>query len=262
MSNINSSLYAKRRLSFFKKVGVIFIFSLFLTSLLILGLTYNKVQIKSVSISGNSTVSKDDILKVVNDKLDESYIHWVRTDNFFLLRRDEIKSELLNDFKKLESVEINFHGLNNLEISVKEREARYLWCNATVTCYFIDKTGFVFKEAPTLSPNPFFKFQGLITDVPVGKFFLQEKFSDLASFIDSLTKMGFSPKTFTAIDEHKYEITLSTGAKIILDDNKTFKEDITGLQAIIDNGYVKPADRSFEKIKSIDLRYGNKVILN
>ncbi len=44
--------------------------------------------------------------------------------------------------------------------------------------------------------------------------------------------------------------------------NKTFKEDITGLQAIIDNGYVKPADRSFEKIKSIDLRYGNKVILN
>ncbi len=253
-SNINSSLTNKRRLSFFKKAGIISLYIVFLISLMVWGLSYNKIQIKSVSVSGNSTVSKDDILKVVDDKLGESYIHWIRTDNFLLLRRSEIKSNLMNDFKKIESVDINFHGLSSIEISVVERDAKYLWCNDTKNCYFMDKTGFIFKNAPILNPNPYFEFFGLIAGDPVGQSYLSGKFFDINNFLDTLGKMGFNPKSFTAIDSHKYGITLSTGANIILDDKKTFQTDIIDLQAIIDNGYVNLGDKSFQKIKTIFCR--------
>ncbi len=220
------------------------------------------MQVQSVDISGNSTINKEDISKIVYQNLDKDYFYLLKTNNFFFLKRDEIKNELVSNFPKIESVDINFYTLNNMKIRVNEREAKYLWCNATSTCYFMDKTGFIFKEAPTLSPNPFFEFLGSITYDPVGKYFLKEKFSNISSFIDSINKIGFVTKSFTVIEEHKYEITLSTGAKIILDDKKTFEQDLTALQAIIDNGYIKPGDSSFQKIKSMDLRYGNKVILN
>ncbi len=261
-SRISSSIKRRKRIGLLRKAGTFSIYILFAVIVLIFTLTFNKLQVKSVSVSGNSTVNKEDILSVVDKKLNNNYLYLIRTDNFFLLRRDEIKSDLLDNFKKLESVNINFRGLNNLEVSVIEREAKYLWCNATSTCYFMDKTGFIFKEAPTLSPNPFFEFFGLITDEPVGKSYLSEKFSNLAAFLDSINEIGFTAKSFNAIDEHKYEINLSSGAKIIFDDKKTFEQDLVSLHAIIDNGYVKPTDKSFEKIKSIDLRYGNKVILN
>ena len=64
-SNIGTSLNRKRHTSLLKKIGAYFIFILFFISLGILGLTKEQVRIKSIVVSGNSSVSTDDILKIV-----------------------------------------------------------------------------------------------------------------------------------------------------------------------------------------------------
>ncbi len=266
-SRINSSLSRRRRLGLLKKVVYIAIFVIFFLSLIILGLTNDKVQIKSVSVSGNISVPKEDILKVVERNLDKRYLFIIRTDNFFLLKRWEIREEILDEMKKIQSVDISFHSLNSVEISVAERVAKSIWCAGSPAnakkCYFMDENGFIFTEAPDFNSNSFPEYFGLISGNPIGQsYFNSSKFKEISHFFESLDKIGLSPISFNAIDEHQYEIYLSAGGKIIMDDKKTFEKDIENIQAVIDSGYIKTDPESLKKIKSIDLRFGNKVILN
>ncbi len=266
-SKINSTLSKRRRLSRFKKVGYNIIFALFFISLLVLGLTSEKVQVKAVTISGDLSVSEVDILSIVEENLSERHLFIIRTDNFFLLKRGEIKEEVLNKLKKIESVGLSFHGLNRIEVSVSERVAKYLWCNATPTtyknCYFMDNDGFIFTEAPDFSGNPFPKYFGLIkAENPIGQnYFEIDRFKEISQFFKTLADMKFGPVSFNSIDIHQYEIYLSSGTKIIFDDKKDLAKNTVNLQALIDNGYVKTELDSLRKIKYIDLRFGNKVIL-
>ncbi len=265
-SNINSSLKKKRRLGVSKKVGIWAIFILFFISLFVLGLTRQEVRISNVTVSGNSAVSKEDISNIVEQKLTERYLWIIPTDNFLLLKRGAIKNEILNDFKKVKTADIFFHSLKDIEITVTEREAKYLWCDGMPTkyknCYFMDKNGFIFAEAPDFSGNPFTKYFGLIIGNPVGQsYFNSARFNEINTFFTKLNDMKFSPVSFNAVDESQYEVYLSVGGKIIFDDKKTFDKDIINLQAVIDSGYIKTDPASLQKIKYIDLRFGNKVVL-
>ena len=262
-SKINSSLNKRRRLSLLKKVGYITIFVLFFLSLLVLGLTNDKIQIKSVSITGNISVPKEDILNIVNNNLDKKYLYIIRTDNFFLLKRWTIKREILRDMKKVRDVNISFSGLDAFEVSITERVGKYIWCDSTTTskCYFMDEDGLVFTEAPEFSGHPFQEYSGLIMENPIGQsYFNNVRFKQIAQFFSALDNMKLEPKLFNAVDEHKYEVRLFSGSKIIVDDKKSFERNIQDLQAVIDNGYIKADTQSLKKIQYIDLTFGNKVI--
>ncbi len=262
-SKINSSLNKRRRLSLLKKVGYVIIFVLFFLSLLILGLTNEKVQIKSVEVMGNISVPKEDILNIINNNLDKKYLYIIRTDNFFLLKRWSIKREILREMKKVRDVSISFHGLDAFEVSITERVGKSTWCDSQTgsKCYFMDIDGFIFTEAPEFSNNPFQKYSGLITGNPIGQsYFNSVRFGQISQFFSTLDNMKFEPKLFNALDEHKYEVRLFSGSKIIIDDKKTFEKDIIDLQAVIDNGYIKTDLEFLKKIQYIDLRFGNKVI--
>ena len=83
-----------------KKIAYSAVFILLLISLGILGLTSNKVRILNVTVSGNTTVSIDQILNIVNPILDKKDLLIVPTDNFFLLKGDEIKNQILATLKQ------------------------------------------------------------------------------------------------------------------------------------------------------------------
>jgi len=264
-SKINSSLSKRRRLSFIKKVVYIAIFALFFISLLILGLTNDRIQVKSVTVSGNLSVPKEDILNIVDKNLDEKYLFIIRTDNFFLLKRNKIREEILDGIKKIQSVDISFSNLNTVEVSILERVAKSIWCDGTSAnkkCYFMDENGFIFTEAPDFSSNPFPEYLGLFKGGPIGQsYFNSVRFKEINQFFETLDQIKLNPVYFNALDEHQYEVQLSFGGKIILDDKRDFDKDIINLQALIDNGYIKLDSGSLKKIKYIDLRFGNKVVL-
>ncbi|MFA5934863.1 MAG: hypothetical protein WC827_03205 [Candidatus Paceibacterota bacterium] len=264
-SKISSSLCNKRRIALVKKIGVIFIFSLFFISLFVLFLTTDKIKIKNIVINGNSSVSTEEITKIVREVLDEKYLLIIPTDNFFLLQRFEIPEETLINFKKIKVVDVSLYGFDTLKISVIERVSESFWCfgspEDSKDCYFMDSSGFIFAQAPSFTNNILIKYYGLISKAdPVGEnYFSSDKFEKIKYFISELKKMGFDPESFFAINEHQYEISLSGGAKIVFDDKEDLLENLLKLKTLIGNDYIKTDKDSISKINHIDLRYGNKV---
>ncbi len=263
-SNIGASLNKKRKVGLVKKIGAYFIFILFFISLAVLGLTKDQVRIKNIVVTGNSSVSTENILKLVEVEISKVYLWIIPTDNIILLREAEIENEILNTFKKIGTVNVYVHGIDKIEIAVTERESKNLWCKGATAdikvCYYMDSNGFIFEEAPNFSESAFPEYFGLIKDQnPVGQLYLKDNFKNISSLYITFKKMSFSPKYFNAVDEHEYEVYLVGGGKIILNDKRSFVSSLVNLQALVDNGYIKNDIESLKKIKYIDLRFGNKV---
>jgi len=260
-SNIGASLNKKRKVSFFKKMMAYFIFVLFFVSLAVWGLSTEQVCIKNIMVTGNTSVPTDNIMKVVNGELNKNYLWIIATDNILLLRRAEIKKQILDDNKKIGEVSIFIRGV---EISIKERESKNLWCNGKSfdlkNCYFMDTNGFVFEKAPIFSEDAFPEYFGLLKEGdPVGQFYLKDNFKEVSSLYNAFKQIAFIPKYFNAVDEHEYEVYILGGGKILINDKKSFESSLINLQALIDNGYIKNDTASLNNIKYVDLRFGNKV---
>ncbi len=263
-SRINSSLKRRKRIGFLKKILYGGIFVLFFCSLFVLALTWDKLIIKNISISGNSAIHSSDISAIAEMSLEKRYLGFIRTDNWFLIRRGEIKSEVYDQFPKIESVQIHFHGFNVIEIAILEREPANLFCSGIPTnlgqCYFMDKNGFVFGMAPKFSSDVYPQYFGLIAGDPMRQgYFDKNRFSEISRLFQVLSNMNFSPEYFYAKSLDEYEIGLNGGAKIFLNSSQSFEKSLTNLQALIDNSYVKTDSEFLKKLEYIDLRFGNKV---
>jgi cell division septal protein FtsQ len=263
-SNISASLHKKRQASLLRRCIYYSIFVLFFISLVILGLTTKEIQIRDIVVSGNSAVPTENILNETKLEMNTRYLWIIPTDNIFLLRSKEIKNNILDNIKQIGSVNIGFNGINNIKISVTEREAKNLWCKGTPTnsnaCYFMDSNGLVFEDAPQFSEDTFPKYFGLIIGgSPVGQYYLTNNFKSISGLFSALKRMSFMPVSFNALNNHEYEIYLSGGGKILINDGRPFEYSLINLQALIDNDYIKTDTASIKKIKYIDLRFGNKV---
>lgn len=263
-SNMSASLNRKRKASLIKKTVAYFIFSLFFLSLINLGLTTEKARIKNIIVSGNISVSTTDIMKIANDQIGINYLWIVPTDNIILLRRQQIKDQILDNYKKINSVSILTHGIDNIEIAVTERESKNIWCKGTPidtgNCYFMDSDGFVFEEAPTFSPDSMPEYFGLIKeDNPIGQLYFKDNFKNISGLYNTLKKISFEPKYFNALNEHEYEVYILGGGKILVNDKKSFESSLINLEALVNGSYIKNDAASLKKIKYIDLRFGNKV---
>jgi len=264
-SNIHISLKNKRRENKFRKFFVSFVFILFFLSLGVLGLTRKEVRIQEINISGNSTVTKGEILAIVEEEIGERYLWIIPTDNILLFQRFEIPRNILDRVKKIESVNIRFTSLVSIDIEITERIPEYGWCKnmgrELPECYLMDKNGFVFSELPPTDSRSFVKYFGLITENnPIGiNYFNSLRFAEINNFFVDLNNMNLNPYSFNAISIEEYEVDLVDGGKILLNDNEELGKTLINLKSLIDNGYIKTDITNLKKIKHIDLRYGNKV---
>jgi hypothetical protein len=264
-SRINSSLKRKRRMGKLRQTIYYSIFVLFFISLVILSFTSNKLIINNVAVSGNSAVPKENILSVVEEHLNDKYLWFIRTDNLFLLRNSEIKQQILDEYKKIKSVKIGFKGLASIGVVVTERTPESIWCKGSPNnqgqCYFMDKEGFVFSEAPGFGGNPFPKYFGYLSaENPIGTtYFDAKKYVNMRNFYNSLLNENFYPQYFYSLSEHEYEVGLYGGGKLKLSDNQSFEKSLLNLKALVTNGYINNGEGFVKKINYIDLRYGNKV---
>lgn len=237
------------------------------------------IQIENIEVLGNSTVSKDEIIDAVRNETSAKYFMLFSKNSVFLYPRKSIKKTLADDFKKIETVSIKSKGLKTFIVSMVERKPNSLWCFGDSSeegnipknensgkCYFLDKEGIVFSEAPDFSGNSFLRYYGLLDDVeqPIGgNYMTSEKFKKVSRFIGSLEILGIKVAIFKAESENDYEIVLKNGIKIILDDKQLFDKTLENIQSILNEVDLKrdysPSNSS--EINYVDLRFGNKVYL-
>ncbi|OGI79442.1 hypothetical protein A3F19_00505 [Candidatus Nomurabacteria bacterium RIFCSPHIGHO2_12_FULL_37_29] len=229
-------------------------------------------NITSVEIVGNKIIDTE-IIKTVAEKEIAGYYFWFfPKTNIFFYPKNNIKKELANQFKRLKDITLFVEKNKVLKISLNERIGLYTWCgispgteligeNSKEQCYFIDKDGYVFDEAPYFSGEVYFKFYGPILE----SYFSPDIFSKLISFKDTLFSMGLEPVILYMQENKNIKIflsdrTSSSKPEIILKSDSDFEKIADNLEAALTTEPLQKNLKSkYSSLKYIDLRFGNKV---
>jgi len=224
-------------------------------------------NIERVSVIGNKTVSEEDIRAYVEERLKGGYATIFSRANVFLFQPAVLEKELLENFQKIENIDVSRDSLRSVVVEIDERKPYYLWCTISTlketreTCFFLDIDGLAFAPAPYFSGHVYFEFRKQLNDVtnPIGAYFLPEtEFKRLISFRNSLRALDLEPHTLE-IDEHgDYLFTLPLGAKIIFNPEQDFDLLFNNLLATFDTEQFRAKTR-YPALEYIDMRFRNKV---
>ncbi len=264
----------KKRRALWKKI---FLFS-FVFAVVIGGLTYlsriPKFNIQTVEASGNTIVDSSAIQSVAKESMAGHYLGLFPKTNFLLYPKTAVENSLRASFSRLDGVTLTTKGRETLHVAVTEREGKYTWCGISIEntdqkCYFLDKSGYIFDEAPYFSGDIYTKFygaDGVNVDTPIGSQFASSVlFTKLAAFKDSVIAMDLKPRAFglTGDDVYMYlpkTITSPNGPQVIFKQGADFAKVAEDLQAAL---VAEPLKSDFKNKYStllyIDLRYDNKV---
>src|SRR3989344_3198226 len=197
------------------------------------GLNFGKIE-----VGGNKIVNTEAIKRIVDKTITGNYFYFFPKTNILYYPAKNIEKELQNKFKRLENINVSVTPTTPsreeaiLEISVTERKALYIWCGAIppeieqenkTTCYFLDKDGYIFDEAPYFSGEVYFKFYGFVykataeglTDLasyaPIGSFFSELNFQKIVAFKEMTEQMGLKPAALYILSNGDVKMFLSAG---------------------------------------------------
>ena len=273
-----SKLRRRRRKIFAVKAVLVFLLLIFFVLFLSWLSKISSFQIENIEVSGNSTVSKDEIINLIKMETAAKYFFLFSKNSVFLYPKKSIEIKLADDFKKIKNITIKSKGFKTLIATIVERKPNSLWCfseskdgnirnNANLgMCYFLDEEGVIFSEAPDFSGNAFLRYYGLLdeTEQPIGKIYLPiGKFKEMSRFVSSLETLGLNTVEFRAESENDYEVKLKNGIKIIFDAKQPFDKTLENIESILSEVDLKGeySANNPPKINYVDLRFGNKVYL-
>lgn len=270
----------KRKRRVFLNRILIFLFGfLFVFFFLAYLSNFNKLNIREIEIIGNKVLDTEILNKVIVEQIAGKYLWFFPKTNIFLYPKNNIKAELQNKFKRIKDISFTIKNTKTLEVSLVEREAKYTWCGimpapavkpletsgftaGAQECYFMDKDGYVFDEAPYFSGNIYFRFFGAQYE----SYFYKQNFQQLIIFKDMLIDLGLKPVALYATNSGDIQIFLSRGdsllmaPKIIFKMNADFQNIVKNLQAALDTEPLKSKFKDkYSTLEYIDLRFGNKV---
>lgn len=269
-------LRRKKHKSTRRKVVVILV----IFFVVILGLSFasriNKININQINISGNKVVETKEIEDIIKNKISDHYLWLFPKTNFLIYPKRGILNELNNKLKRLKDISISINNFRILEISVSEYEGKYLWCgislpdltnSANQKCYFLDDNGYIFDEAPYFSGEVYFKFYGnggLSNEIPIGTYFLKDKFVKIIEFKDAIQKLNLNSTAFWLDNDSEADFSISgepmTGPRIIFKLDEDFGKLAENLQAAVSTEPLRTELKTkLSSLLYLDLRFGNKV---
>jgi hypothetical protein len=247
----------QRRVQRLKIMAVVFviILSIFLLSLA------SKVEgfkIKYIEITGNDTLSTQEVEEMILKDLKGNYLKLFSRANILIYPKDRIYNDLKDNFKRIKEVEIKFDDLESIRVNIKEREPQAVWCREEEDCYFLDNTGYIFDKAPLFSGNVYFKYYGNLEEdkkTILGKMFLNEdQFEKNSWLLNKLEDDNLSLKQLVVLENGDYEIWFAGEGKIIFNPSQDFEELLENIQTILNSEELQG-----KKFEYIDLRFGNRI---
>lgn len=198
-------LRTKRKRERNRTITIVSVVSVLLVVGIVLASRIPKLQIVSVSVSGNQVIATDKVLEVVDRHLSGNYLYVIPHRNAILYPRRAILRDLRATFPRFAAISLNRVGFKKLEISVTEGRGNALWCGLAIEpvdfrapCYFTDESGTIIDHAPYYSGDVYLRFYGgvpLVSENPIGQQFLpQNAFQNLLAFARGVADLGFPVK--------------------------------------------------------------------
>ncbi|HBB49456.1 TPA: hypothetical protein DEQ22_00350 [Candidatus Nomurabacteria bacterium] len=269
-----SELKKRRQRVFFAKILISGLGLLVIFFLLAYLSRLESLNIGEIKVSGNQFLETETLRVAIETELAGKYLWLFPKTNILYYSKNSIKKGLQDRFKRIGDMTFSINDNETLEISLTERTPKYIWCGIEPKetpgnkCYFMDKNGYIFDEAPYFSGEVYFKFYGRTdTGEPLGAYFLKQNFRQLVWFKDFMIELGMKPTVIYATGEGDIEIFLSRGGtpaaapKILLQADADFQNAAENLETALS---IEPLQSKFKKnyssLQYIDLRFENRVI--
>lgn len=226
--------------------------------------------LSKVELSGGVLVTEEEVSDKSLSFLSGSYLYLFPKNNVLWLPRKKLESYLKDQFKRIDTLDMQLKDFHTLQISIKERSPYAIWCDKppaivgdltyqdSEKCYFLDQNSTVFAEAPLFSGDAYFKYYGLVSGDPLGKEYISSstEFAAISGFIDSIKALNLHPLYLVADSDSQFSIILQKGLKIYFDTKNPLEETYQNLSALLKT---KPLTDSLDSVDYIDLRFGNKL---
>ncbi|MFZ5559480.1 MAG: cell division protein FtsQ/DivIB [Patescibacteria group bacterium] len=242
--------YRKRKRKIIRGI-LILICSLFLILILAYIFLFSSIfRIKEIQISGNKDTKTEEIKNNLNYK------------NIFLATGSKIKNDLLKKFPQISELEVEKNLIKReIKIIIKEREEFGIVCQEnTKNCFYIDKLGFIFKEAPQTSGSLVILIKDYSSrDYKIGEKIFEENITNFIGetreFLISeinLQVLEFDNLSFPPDD---LKVITNESWYILFNLQKQAQDQLSALKAVLEEK-IKEARKDLEYV---DLRIENRV---
>ena len=233
------------------------------------------INIESIEVEGASIVESGAIRTTTQEKISGKYLWLIPRTNVLFYPKKKIVEALTSQYKRLGEINLSIKNNRVLLVVVTEHQPLYTWCGVDLLmdteaprqCYFLDKDGYIFDEAPYFSGDVYFKFfgsQGINSENPTGSYFAQEYFQSLTLFKQNLETQGLKPVIFFLKEDGDAELYLSgiknPKPKILLRTDADMENLAGNLEAALRTEPLKTRfEKEYSKLEYLDLRFDNKV---
>ncbi len=237
-------------------------------------------RITSVRIYGADPDINQSLQSSVETAISGSYFGLFPKDNVFIYPRGAVIRAAKDSSGRIDTVETSLNDLHQISITITEKTPAALVCPDfpnidTVSsldnqCYFIDKTGLIYSEAPDISSNIYHQYfipniGENSTSTIVGSYATStEEFTHLQSFYNGVQAANLEVESILVKEKGEYEMYVLNPDKsiaiIYFNDNRSLTEELSNLLSFWT--YMVTDVRSAKTPPSfdyIDVRYGTNV---
>lgn len=214
-------------------------------------------QIEKVEVKGAVLTPSSEIESIVFHEMSGSHFNLFSKRNILLYPKAAIEEEITALYPRITNVKVRIGGPRSLTVLVSERTPVALWCKEKEelsSCYFLDKEGYIFSEAPLFTPEVYVRFYG-----PVGReealrgTFLPSQFPLLREFVQHVEEIGFTPLSVSVEENGDVNMKVSRGS-ILFTLMKNLDDTRDNLASFWSENHSLLA-----RFEYIDLRFGNKI---
>lgn len=262
----------KRRNKKIIKILLYFLFSLAIISIIIFFFRFSFLQISHIDIEGAKTINTDEIQKKAISSLQGNYFGFIPRSSFFFFSKSDIKKDILDNFKKVSSIEISRVGLSTLKLKLEERVPEAIACegfkeDADNVCYFVDHNAFIFERTSGNITNSYIKYyiNSDIDQLNIGNTFIESsRFGNLQTFMKNIKDSKISIIGILISGNGAYELYIknidNSDAVVYFDDKVPFEKTQKNLIAFWQNAVDKKSSSSTVPIFDyVNLRFGNNI---
>ncbi len=217
--------------------------------------------LRNIYIQGEKNIKREDIENEALGVLEHNF--FITKKNLLFFKSNQLEGELRAHFPRIKTVAIIKKLPDTLEITVEERNAIGVWCNAAALCFYIDSDGVIFEEAPLIEGGLILLIEDQTAgDLQLGNAPLTR--DDMALFTElkqTFAKHPDLPAIKRFVKRSQYGIDAISGEEnlaIMLDTSHTVSPERIAIivKEVIDSAGKKGEDSILEYI---DLRIPGKV---
>lgn len=224
-------------------------------------------RIGAIQIEGARAIDEKSVHTVLEAQLARRLLWKIDRNNALLYPRSGMRLAIMAIDTRIKSADLVVSD-KQLAVHLSEYSPALLWCppesaaaTATTTitagCYFADSVGHIFAPAPEYSGNPFLIFVTTRSDKNKNEILLQEEFVKINIFLHKLDDFFLTPRMVRQSGANDFTITTDQSWEIRWSSARNPEEDAHNLALVLEN--LSKDHMSTSTLKSVDLRFGNKV---